>query len=132
MSLEDMVYDGQYLNGMKFGRGVLKKKLNGELIYDGYFKDDKFNGNGILYLNNGYVYEGSFYNGKKQGKGALYSFDKKFIYEGDWFDDEKEGVGKELFPDGTKFEGDFERGKKNGKREKCKKGKITGRGKERI
>lgn len=99
---------------MKFGKSLLKKKQNGELVYEGFFKDDKFNGIGTLYLNNGYVYEGSFVNGKKQGKGCLYSDDRKFIYEGDFVDDEKEGFGKEIFPDGTRFEGDFEKGKKNG------------------
>lgn len=99
---------------MKFGKGLLKKKLNGELVYEGFFKEDKFNGNGTLFLNNGYVYEGSFFNGKKQGKGCLYSNDRKFIYEGEWADDEKEGYGKEIFPDGTRFEGEFEKGKKNG------------------
>jgi len=111
--LEDYTYEGQMINGMRYGKGQIRKKANDEIIYDGYFKEDKFEGNGILVLNNGYIYEGNFQNGKKQGKGTLYSVDKKFVYEGDWFDDEKDGNGIEIFPDGTKFEGSFERGKKN-------------------
>lgn len=99
---------------MKYGKGQIRKKANSELIYDGFFKEDKFEGDGILYLNNGYIYEGNFQRGKKQGRGTLYSLDKKFIYEGEWYEDEKEGFGREIFPDGTKFEGQFERGKKNG------------------
>lgn len=113
ISTEDIIYEGDYFNGLKIGKGILKKR-NGEIIYSGYFKEDKFDGYGTLYINNGYVYEGNFINGKKYGEGTLYSYDRKFKYEGDWVNDEKEGNGLEYFPDGTKFEGEFLKGKKNG------------------
>ncbi len=115
VSVEDILYEGQTINGMKNGKGILRKRNNGEVIFDGFFKDDKFEGQGILYLNNGYIYEGNFTNGKKQGKGILSSEDQKFKYQGNWVEDEKEGLGEEFFPDGTKFEGEFQKGKKNGK-----------------
>ncbi len=109
------IYEGEYLNGLKNGMGILKRKGNGEVFFNGSFKNDEYNGNGVLILNNGYIYEGNFLKQKRQGLGRLYSNDKKFIYEGEWVDDQKEGFGKEMFPDGTRFEGQFQKGKKNGK-----------------
>ena len=41
---------------------------NGE-IYEGYWKNDKFEGKGIYYYNNGNKYDGEWKNNIKEGKG---------------------------------------------------------------
>ena len=42
------------------------------MIYIGYFKDNKYNGKGILYSNRQIKYEGNFHNGEYNGIGMEY------------------------------------------------------------
>lgn len=58
--------------------------------FSGTWVDDKANGLGIYYHNNGCK------------------------YEGEWKDDLQEGKGKESWPDGSYYEGNYSKGKKNG------------------
>ncbi len=104
-------YSGQFKNGLKWGKGILKWI---DYIYIGQFKYDKENGEGVLIKNkkkykgfykngtifNGStridvrassgVYEGSIKNGKINGFGKLWrrdfmnNFKEKLIYEGIW------------------------------------------------
>jgi hypothetical protein len=111
---ENLSYIGPVLNGKKHGKGLIKNKL-GELVYEGYFKDDFFDGEGTLVLENGFIYNGQFLNGKRNGKGILFSGDEKYKYSGDWSEDMKSGEGSETYPDGSSFMGHFVYNKKNGK-----------------
>ena len=50
------------------------------------FKNDKIEGKGISYNNDGNIYEGDFKNDKKEGKGIMY-YKNGEKEEGDWEND---------------------------------------------
>ena len=58
---------------------------NGD-IYEGEFKDGKFNGNGTYKYKNGNIYEGEFKNVYFYGKG-IYKYNNGNIYEGEFKND---------------------------------------------
>ena len=134
---------GDIIDGKKQGKGKLI--FPDGSYYEGNFKDDLFNGTGILVKDNS-IYKGNFLNGKKHGKGKIEIYKKfnnnntkfnsyskqisfnneniieKKIYDGDWFDDNINGEGKEIIENEngiTTYIGNFLKGKKNGK------GKLT-------
>lgn len=110
---DDLIYDGQIVNGKKNGKGVIKNS-SGITIYDGLFKDDLYEGEGTLIYENGFIFSGLFLKGKRNGKGMLFSNDEKYRYEGHWSNDVKSGSGTESYPDGSYYIGEFSQNKKNG------------------
>ena len=70
---KDYKYDGEWLDGKRNGYGVLEKnkpkkiKSNTNYIhlYEGYFKDDKFHGDGSLTYYNNIIWTGIFKDGKQ-------------------------------------------------------------------
>lgn len=109
--------DGEYLGNFKNGRldgyGVLKKisvhTNKKEIIYKGQFKDNSFNGKGIIPGYKGFEaeYSGQFKNGLKWGKGILkwinYSYIGQFKY------DKENGEGV-LIKNKKKFKGFYKNG----------------------
>jgi len=109
--------DGEYLGNFKNGRldgyGVLKKisvhTNKKEIIYKGQFKDNSFNGKGIIPGYKGFKaeYSGQFKNGLKWGKGILkwinYSYIGQFKY------DKENGEGI-LIKNKKKFKGFYKNG----------------------
>jgi hypothetical protein len=110
--------------------------------YEGSFKDGKFNGEGVMIIENGMAsYSGGFQNGAYHGKGKLriYHFPENFspgyrdstYYEGDWRNGVRWGQGKSReflkgwAPNSTKsrineahyvlYDGQWYDNKKNGK-----------------
>ena len=61
--------------------------------YEGDYKNNKMEGKGILFFENGDKYEGEFLKDKFNGKG-VYTWNDGNIYEGGFKDDFKEGKGK--------------------------------------
>jgi hypothetical protein len=110
---DEQVYTGQTLYGKKNGKGVIKNS-KGVTIYDGYFKNDLYEGEGTLINENGFVYNGQFEKGVRSGKGLFFSNDDKYKYEGEWLSDMKSGKGTETYPDGSSFTGEFTNNQKNG------------------
>ena len=122
-------YEGEWKNGKKNGKGKLYYK-NSDLLYDGDFLDDKFEGNGKYnnknnhdkfdegkrYYENGGYYIGEFVNGLRHGKGILYNSEGKIIYKGDFKNDKFDGYGKYIFKNGNVYEGE------------CTKGYLMGKG----
>ncbi len=94
------LYQGQYFDGMKHGRGKYITSLRDgsvESIYEGGWKNDKEDGKGTYYLyrSNGtvkFIYKGTYRNGKRYGQGAgtLYDENEKLLekYSGPWKDGE--------------------------------------------
>lgn len=85
-------------------------------IYEGEFRNDKFNGNGIL-ITKEFRYEGGFLNGKKNGKGKIEYIAEGQVYEkyeGNFINDYKDGYGIEILENGTCYKGNFSKGKKEG------------------
>ena len=104
-------YEGEYLNGIKNGKGK-EFNISGKLIFQGqYLNGKKWNGEGYD-LNNEVVYI------IKNGKGNIkeYYSNGKLKFEGEYLYGEKNGKGKEYFYNGNlKFEGHYLNGKRNGR-----------------
>ena len=103
---DDWWYAGSIKNGMAYGKGSF---FNYGHFYEGYFIDNKANGNGrsSKITNNCLsVYEGNFLNGKPNGKGRCY-IEGKCFYEGNFVDDYFCGKGRLFKTDGSFYEGEF-------------------------
>ena len=75
----------------------------------------KKNGKGKKYnlLNGNLIFEGEFKNGKINGKGIEYNKDNGLVeFEGEYLNGEKHGIGKEYKNGNLIFEGYFQNGKK--------------------
>ena len=107
----NLFYEGDFKQGIKEGNGKIFYE-DGE-YYDGEFSNDQINGKGKYYYDNGY-YEGDLINGKRHGKGKYYWENGK-IYEGDWFNNLKEGYGKFIYEDGCYYIGFWFKDNKHGK-----------------
>jgi len=69
---DKIIFNGYFKNGKYEGFGRLYDNNSNELIYIGYFKDNMYEGKGILYSNKQIKYEGNFYYGKYNGIGTEY------------------------------------------------------------
>ena len=102
----------------KFGNEPNFTKIYKSGKYIGKLKNNKREGKGIMYYNNGDRYEGEYKNDKREGKG-LYYFNKGQYkgdrYEGDWKNNAYDGKGIYYFCNGNRYEGDYKDGKKEGK-----------------
>ena len=115
--------DGSVYTGQFNGKG--KKQGSGRMVwsngnqYEGEWKNDKPNGEGVFtYANgegvkiwpNGDRYEGSFSMGHLSGQGTC-RFHDGAVYTGSWNNDMYNGQGRYVGTDGTVFEGNFRAGK---------------------
>ena len=107
-------YIGQVLNGVKFGKGILKGK-NNEVIYEGHWVNDYQHGEGKQVLDENTIYIGEFFEGIISGKGKIVSTsEKKYYYEGIFLNGEKHGHGEEIIHE-SRYIGDFYEGKRHGR-----------------
>ncbi|MFH1153724.1 MAG: hypothetical protein V1793_07910 [Pseudomonadota bacterium] len=109
-------YVGEVKAGKRHGYGVLEYEENNH-TYKGYFKDDMFNGKGIMVNPNGVIYEGDFSDNQPNGVGKV-TFPDGRIYEGDVQKNKFHGKGVMIYPDGKRQEGMFEDGKYMGEAKK--------------
>ena len=98
-------------NGLRNGKGVIYNK-KGEIIYKGNFKNDKYNGYGEYFYEDGKYYIGEWENGEKNGKGILYYKNNKIQYEGNFINDKFNGLGKYYYENGNFYIGEWDNGKK--------------------
>ena len=62
--------------------------MDGKLIFEGEYLNDKRNGKGKEYYIKGELkFEGEYLNGKRNGKGKEYYKNGKLIFEGEYLDD---------------------------------------------
>ena len=81
-------FTGSLIDGKMEGKGTYKLPPPDEQCeYQGDFKDDRLDGNGVFKEKDGRIYEGQFKEGKKHGFG-IYTWKNSIRYEGFW----KEGV----------------------------------------
>lgn len=104
-------YQGEWQGMAKHGKGKLYVKHLG--TYNGTFKNNVADGQGIFKYIDGSVYEGAFENGVRCGQGTLKLGDS-FSYHGHWKQDAMHGQGY-LIENGNKYFGEFCNGKKQGK-----------------
>ena len=107
-------YIGQFKNDKFNGKGILYNK-NGNIIYEGDFINGKIEGNGKHFYKNGQYYVGQFKNNKRNGKGILYYKNGNVMCEGDFINEKYEGDGKYFWKNGQYYVGQFKNGKRNGK-----------------
>ena len=107
-------YIGKWLNGMRHGKGSLYNR-KGNTIYEGDFINDKFEGDGKYYWEDGQYYIGQFLNGLKHGKGIIYYKNGHIKYEGDFIKENLEGDGKYYYENGEYYIGHFLNGQRDGK-----------------
>lgn len=104
-----IAYDGEVKNGMANGRGTLYTK-EGEIRYEGIFKDNEYSETGILY-NEDNVYEGEFEKNKYEGEGILYDLNGSKEYEGGFHSGKKSGKGAIYDQNKLIFTGNFQNDK---------------------
>ena len=109
-------YIGNLKNDKKEGKGI--SYYNNGNKYEGEFKNDKREGKGIMLYNDGDKYEGEFKDDKKDGKGIYYFNSQSWngaIYVGDFKNDNREGKGIFYYKNGDRYEGEYNNDKRNGR-----------------
>ena len=91
---------------------AIEKWPNGD-TYEGYWKDNKRNGQGTYKHKNGEIYVGEFKNDKRSGQGKNTWPDGE-IYTGSIKDDDRHGQGKNIWPNGDTYSGEWLKGKMHG------------------
>ena len=116
-------YTGTFDNDNKHGKG--KYVYHDGIVYDGSYKNDKYEGQGSITwpplgieskstFSFAYTsFKGSFINGLKSGDGIFFSTDG-YKFKGTYLDDKFEGHGTLIFPDNSKYHGGFYEGKFSG------------------
>lgn len=109
------IYEGQFNKGVKEGLGHMKL-LNINAYYEGYFKDDKFNGKGRIILDNNKVLIGNFEDNKLNGEGTYEDLENNIKYTGSFRNSKKDGIGKEVYNKNETeyYEGEFKNDLKEG------------------
>ena len=101
---DESVYEGEFVNGEKEGKGVLKFKDGS--YYSGNFKNSKFDGEGQFNWPDGKKYVGEFREGKIHGKGE-YTWPDGNRYVGCYENGVKKGEGVYYWKSGNYFKGNF-------------------------
>lgn len=128
-------FEGQVLNGNRHGLGRFVAQI-GKKIYEGEWKDNVFDGLGVLefdkerydgiwrhgefehgvvckYVTAAEVYQGEWRYGARNGNGKL-TGKLGEIYDGTWKDDQRHGFGKQVYPNGRVYTGEWKNDEANG------------------
>ena len=108
----DGKYEGQIINNKREGRGIFY--FNDGDKYEGEWKNDLRHGKGIFYYNEGDRYEGDFKNNKRDGKGIFY-YKNGDRYGGSYKNHKKQGQGVMYYKNGNREMGDYYEGRSIGK-----------------
>jgi len=101
------VYDGDFKNGLKHGKGVWTKGRGENLTtYTGEYLLDKKCGYGVFKWASGNIYKGYYDKDEREGHGEMVWTDGS-KYLGSWVRGIQHGFGKMVFPDGIIREGQF-------------------------
>ena len=130
----DIIYEGDYLNGERNGRG--KEYKYKSIIYEGEYKNGKRHGYGKDYRYEHVIFEGKYIDGKKwdgwgcdrdgvllckfeKGKGFIKVYEgwnRAISFEGEFNNGEGNGKAKEYdFHGKLIYEGEYKDGKRHGK-----------------
>lgn len=106
-------YEGEFYMGQMTGRGKFED-LEGNIAYDGEWRDDQKHGKGVEKGVDGAIYEGYFETNQKCGKGVMH-WSTGEVYDGDFLNDTIHGFGKYIWSPTKYYEGHWEAGKMHGK-----------------
>merc|ERR1712038_1237143 len=106
-------YEGDWVEGMRQGRGKYTCKASGGQ-YEGDYRGDKKEGTGRYVWSNGDWYQGEWAAGCRHGAGTYVWKEKNEKYEGDWKEGIKEGNGKFTYANGDVFTGPYVGGNRHG------------------
>ena len=117
---EDLTYKGNFLNGMRNGRGSQWDRENN--VYVGLWRNDRRNGQGLqaykvpdwkedkyteAWLSkNTENYQGTFLNDNFDGQGT-YRWADGMVYTGGWAANQKHGRGYFVYPGGLRSDRNF-------------------------
>jgi hypothetical protein len=110
---EDHIYDGDFYDDQKKGKGKLTYKKMKD-FYEGDFLDNSITGRGFYKWANKDTYEGDFINGKMHGKG-IYKWPYGCEYEGEYSNNIRDGYGIFRWPNGQIYKGPFVNGNMHGR-----------------
>lgn len=110
LETEQGMYWGETKDDIFDGKGTYK--LDTGSSFNGTWKNNKIDGNGILVLKRFGTYKGQFQNGKRVGEGTFH-FTNGDVYSGHWKNDVIEGRGKLTKDDGAELVGIFKNGELN-------------------
>ena len=108
----EIIYEGNWKNGNLEGNG--KMIFKDKKVYNGNFENGEINGKGEMIFDNGIYYKGDFINGKFNGNGLLKNINNQWEYNGNFQNDKFNGKGKFIFNNGDSYEGNYLNNEKNG------------------
>lgn len=104
-------YIGYWVDDSKSGEGTsYDNEENFNIVYQGQFKNGYKHGRGKMFFKNGDSYEGDFRKNMKQGRGR-YNFKSGTYWEGNFDDDKMNGEGDFIGKSGKKQRIKYEKGK---------------------
>ena len=93
---ENEYFEGELREFKRWGPGVYIDKGKG-VKYEGEWKNDQFDGDGHLTIENQWEYKGGFMNGLKHGRGKVKYFKSENSYEGEFENNKKTGEGSMMW-----------------------------------
>jgi len=103
------IYDGDFVDGIREGRGKYMYASNGDK-YDGEWRLNSKHGIGKMIYNGKGEYYGYWENGRRHGEG-VFTYPNGDVYSGWWKFGEKEGTGNYVFKQtGMKLFGQWKAG----------------------
>ncbi|MEF2243355.1 stalk domain-containing protein [Paenibacillus sp. IITD108] len=109
----ELFFEGQFKNGKIEGIGKMYDIDNPKSYYEGNFQNNRFHGDGKLIYDDGGYHVGSYDNGMREGNGKLYSGDGKLSYSGMFKLDALHGAGTGYY-NSYKYVGEYAFGSFNG------------------
>ena len=105
-----VTWSGACLNGKASGNGRLVWQYNdANGIYEGWIRDGKFNGQGVMTFAVGSRYEGNYRDNEIHGHG-IFTWGDGRRYKGQWRGGKPHGQGVMTFADGSRYEGQWRDG----------------------
>ena len=107
------IYEGDFKNGKRCGKGKMKYPCCRHCIYDGEWRNNSYHGKGRIVYCRKRTYEGEFKNGFDDGNGKMI-YKNGDVYIGQWKDGIKHGDGKMVYTSGQVYEGEWKNGRYDG------------------
>lgn len=119
-------YHGQWVNGIKSGKGVLYEK---DKTVEGSWNDGKLNGPSIIKLHDGTAIEANYFNGLVTNKARII-YPSGDTYEGEITSNYlRNGYGTYRYKNGDEYQGQWSNNQQSGEGKYVEKGKVTKEGK---